>query len=72
MGKIKEGDKVSWKYGNGIGEGKVTEVHTTAFEKEVQGKVIKRNGTPEEPALLIKQDNGHEVVKSVSEVEKQD
>ena len=72
MGKIKEGDKVSWKYGNGIGEGKVTEVHTAEFEKEVQGKVVKRNGTPEEPALLIKQDNGHEVVKSVSEVEKQD
>jgi len=71
MSKIKEGDKVSWKYGNGTGEGKVTEVHTAEFEKEV-GKVIKRNGTPEEPALLIRQDNGHEVVKSVSEVEKQD
>ena len=70
MSKIKKGDQVSWKYGNGTGDGIVTEVHTTEFEKEVQRKVIKRNGAPDEPALLIKQENGHEVVKSASEVEK--
>lgn len=70
MSKIKKGDQVSWKYGNGTGEGTVTEIHTIAFEKKVQGKAIKRNGTTDEPALLIKQENGHEVVKSASEVEK--
>ena len=70
MSNLKKGDHVTWKYGNGEGEGRITEIHTDDFEKEVQGKVIKRKGSSDEPALLIKQDNGHEVVKSASEVEK--
>lgn len=70
MATAKKGDQVEWKYGKSKAEGKVTEVQTKEVNKKVQGKTIKRKGSKEEPALVIKQDNGKEVVKSASEVTK--
>jgi len=70
MTTVKKGDNVEWKYGKSKAEGKVAEVHKEDVNKNVQGKTIKRKGSKEEPALVIKQDNGKEVVKSASEVDK--
>jgi len=70
MAAIKKGDEVEWKYGKGKGTGKVTEVHPEQVNRKIQGKLIKRNGSKEEPALVIKQKEDNEVIKSASEVEK--
>ena len=67
---MKKGDTVRWKYGRGHAKGKVVEIHQDTFEKTVQGAPIKRNGSPENPALLIEQEDGGQVVKLSSEVEK--
>lgn len=69
MATIKKGDDVSWKYGKGEAEGTVSEVHKEDISRKVQGTVVKRKGSAEEPALVIKQDE-KKVVKSASEVTK--
>lgn len=69
MATVKKGDDVTWKYGKGEAEGTVTEVHEEDVAKTIKGKTIKRKGSAEEPALVIKQDDS-EVVKSASEVDK--
>lgn len=50
-------------------EGTVDEVHKEDVEKTVQGTKIKRKGSSDEPALIIKQGD-KKVVKSASEVTK--
>lgn len=70
MTTLKKGDQVEWKYGKSKAAGKVTELHQDDVSKKVQGKTVKRKGSAQEPALVIKQDNGKEVIKSASEVTK--
>lgn len=67
---MKKGDTVHWNYGKGEGEGKVEEIFTEPVEKKIKGTTVKRKGSKEEPAMLIKQENGNEVLKSESELTK--
>lgn len=69
MDKPKKGDKVSWKYGKGEAEGTIAEVHKDDVERKVQGATVKRKGSADEPALVIKQ-GSKRIVKSASEVTK--
>lgn len=70
MDTPRKGDKVSWKYGKGKAEGTIEEVHKDDVERTVQGATVKRKGSTEEPALVIKQDHKR-IIKSASEVTKQ-
>ena len=63
----KKGNTVRWKYGTGTGEGKVIKVYKTSVTRKFGDSEITRNGTEDNPALLIKQD-GAEVLKLASEV----
>ena len=69
MATVKKGDDVTWKYGKGEAEGTVAEVHKEDVNKSVQGTKVKRKGSAEEPALVIKQGD-KKIVKSSSEVTK--
>lgn len=69
MEKPNKGDKVSWKYGKGEAEGIIAEVHKEDIKRNIQGAAVKRKGSAEEPALVIKQ-GSKQVVKSASEVNK--
>lgn len=66
--KFKIGDTVEWNWGNGTGNGTITEVYTEEVIKTLQGSEVKRNATGEDPAYLIEQDDGDEVLKSHSEL----
>ena len=70
MADYSKGDKVSWEWGNGRGEGKVTETFTKKVTRTLKGSEITRNGSDDDPALLIEQDDGDEVLKLSSEVDK--
>lgn len=72
MTKFHKGTKVSWKWGNGKGEGKVAESFTEDVERKIEGSVIKRKASEDEPAYLIEQEDGAKVLKSHSELEKAD
>ena len=66
----RKGDKVSWNWGNGIGEGEIKEIFTDDVTRTIKGAEVKRNATDDDPAYLIKQADGDEVLKSVSELNK--
>ncbi|GAA4399311.1 DUF2945 domain-containing protein [Nibrella viscosa] len=66
---IKKGDQVRWKWGAGHAEGKVVEVHHEEVERTIDGKQIKRNGSGDNPAVLIEQDDKQRVLKLASELE---
>jgi len=70
MKTVKKGDDVSWNYGKGKAKGEITEVHENDIERTVQGTTVKRKGSAEEPALVIKQ-GSKKIVKSASEVTKE-
>lgn len=67
--KFKQGAKVKWKWGNGYGNGKVTETFTDKVTRTISGTEVTRNASADEPAYLIEQEDGDRVLKSHSEVE---
>jgi hypothetical protein len=66
--QIKTGSSVSWEWGKGTASGKVTEIYREEITKTIKGSKIKRNGTKDNPAYLIEQENGTQVLKLKSEL----
>jgi hypothetical protein len=65
---MRKGTKVSWKYGTGTATGKIEETHKESVTRKLQGAEITRNGTPDNPAFVIVQENGDRVLKLKSEI----
>ncbi len=65
---MRKGTTVTWKYGTGTATGKIEETHKETVTRKLQGADIVRHGTPDNPALLIVQENGDRVLKLQSEV----
>ncbi len=65
-----EADKVKWKWGEGYGHGKVQSKFEEKTARTINGSEVTRNGTSDEPALYIDSDDGNNVLKLASEVEK--
>lgn len=70
MANIQEGDKVAWDWGNGKGHGKVQSVFPEKTTRKIKGSEVTRNGSQDDPALYIKQDDGDAILKLASEVSK--
>ncbi|ABG32033.1 DUF2945 domain-containing protein [Roseobacter denitrificans] len=70
MSKISVGDNVQWNWGNGKGRGKVTKRFTEDVTQTIKGSDVTRKADADCPAFLIEQEDGDEVLKSASEVEK--
>ncbi|WP_299417737.1 DUF2945 domain-containing protein [uncultured Sulfitobacter sp.] len=69
MASFSEGDKVKWSWGNGHGSGEVQSVFEEKTTRTIKGNEVTRNGTQDDPALYIKQDDGDAVLKLASEVD---
>lgn len=69
---IREGTTVKWNWGSGTAEGTVDETHKSKVTRTINGSEVTRNGTDDDPALVIKQDDGQMVLKLKSEVERAD
>ncbi|UAB75834.1 DUF2945 domain-containing protein [Mesoflavibacter sp. SCSIO 43206] len=67
---IRQGSKVKWKWGSGTAKGKVQETYTKQITKTIKGTDVTRDGTTNNKALYIKQDEGDYVLKLENEVEK--
>ena len=67
---IREGTEVTWAWGNGSATGKVIEVHRAKVTRTLAGSEITRNGSEDDPALLIEQEDGPRVLKLSSEVDR--
>jgi hypothetical protein len=68
MAKHSTGDKVEWDWGNGTGQGTVRKTYTRKITRSIKGTDVTRNGSDDDPALFIEQDDGDEVLKLSSEV----
>ncbi len=65
---MKVGDTVAWKWGVGLAQGQVTAINPKRTQISSKGKLITRNGTAQNPAIIIRQATGTEVLKLASEV----
>ncbi len=65
---MKKGDKVHWNWGKSKAEGTIKEKSEKTITKKIQGSEVKRKASKEEPAYIIEQQNGNEVIKSESEL----
>ena len=65
---MKKGDKVHWNWGKSQAEGTIKEKSEKTITKKIKGSEVKRKGSKEEPAYVIQQASGTEVVKSESEL----
>jgi hypothetical protein len=69
---IRKGTEVKWKWGNGHASGKVSETYTESVTKTIKGSEVTRNGSSDDKALYIEQEDGDKVLKLESEVERAD
>lgn len=64
----KVGSSVKWKWMGGYVDGTIVEIHFGPIEKELKGKKIKRNGSVEKPAYLVKSQAGNFALKLHTEL----
>jgi predicted FMN-binding regulatory protein PaiB len=67
---IRTGTVVTWNWGTSEAEGTVTEVHHDKVTRTTKGEQVTRNGTADDPAYVIEQEDGTVVLKLASEVER--
>jgi hypothetical protein len=67
---IRTGTTVKWKWGSSWAKGKVAEVHHDKVTRTTKGQEITRNGSDDDPAYVIEQEDGTTVLKLASEVER--
>ena len=70
MAEINVGDEVAWNWGNGTATGTVKERFEDEVTRTIEGNEVTRHASSDEPAFLIEQDDGDEVLKSITELEK--
>ena len=63
---------VQWDWGNGTAKGQITERFEREVTRTLQGSEITKQGSEDNPAYLIKQDDGDKVLKLGSEIEAQE
>jgi hypothetical protein len=68
--QIRKGTVVTWKWGRSTASGKVSEIHRETVTRRTKGESVTRNGSAEDPAYVIEQDDGTVVLKLRSEVER--
>ncbi|MFN3225054.1 MAG: DUF2945 domain-containing protein [Hyphomicrobiales bacterium] len=66
-----KGTRVEWNWGQGTGTGKIVEIYTSDVTKTIKGTEVTRNASSDEPAYLIEQEDGDQVLKSHSELSAQ-
>ena len=70
MASYNVGDKVKWEWGNGTATGKVEKTYEKKITRKLQGSEVTRDGSKDDPALYIEQEDGDGVLKLSSEVKK--
>ena len=66
--KFQKGQKVKWNWGNGEGNGKIEERFERRVQRTFKGNKVVKNGTEDNPAYIIEQDDGDKVLKRGSEL----
>lgn len=67
---IRVGTDVSWTWGAHTATGTVVEIHRERVTRTLAGSEITRNGSDDDPAYVIEQEDGARVLKLRSEVDR--
>jgi len=67
---FQEGDQVTWNWGANVAHGRIVERFTRRVQRTTKGTKVVRNGSKDNPAYLIEQDDGDRVLKEGSELSK--
>ena len=62
---------VEWEWGSGKGQGQIKDRFEREVTRTLQGSEITRKGDADDPAYLIRQEDGDEVLKLGSELSAQ-
>jgi len=65
---LRKGSKVSWKWGAHEAHGKIVERFTAKVTRTLKGTEVTREASAKEPAFLIEQEDGDQVLKSKTEL----
>jgi len=65
---LRKGSKVSWTWGAHEAHGKIVERFTTKVTRTLKGTEVTREASAKEPAFLIEQEDGDQVLKSKTEL----
>lgn len=68
MADFDTGTEVQWNWGNGTGTGTITKRYTSDVTKTLKGTKVTRKASKDNPAYLIAQEDGDQVLKSKSEL----
>ncbi len=66
---FRTGQHVQWSWGSGTATGRIAERFERKVQRTIKGSRIRRNGTADNPAYLIEQEDGDKVLKRGSELE---
>lgn len=69
---IRSGTQVKWNHAGHEAVGKVIEVFHQQTTRTIQGNRVTRDASDEQPAYLIEQEDGDQILKSSTEVERSD
>ncbi|MGB3377478.1 MAG: DUF2945 domain-containing protein [Allopontixanthobacter sediminis] len=64
----RSGQHVTWNWGNGTAKGQIAERFERKVTRTLKGSEVTRDGSDDNPAYLIKQEDGDEVLKLGSEI----
>ncbi|MEL6647486.1 MAG: DUF2945 domain-containing protein [Pseudomonadota bacterium] len=64
------GEKVAWDWGNGTGTGTIEKKYTQKITRKIKGSEVTRDASEDDPAFLIEQEDGDQVLKSETELRK--
>jgi hypothetical protein len=62
------GQKVTWSWSGGTATGTIRDRYERKVTRKIKGSEITRNGDKDNPAYLIEQEDGDEVLKLSSEL----
>lgn len=65
---FRKGSKVRWQWGSGTATGRIVERFIKPVSRTIKGTAVKRDASAKEPAYLIEQEDGDQVLKSKSEL----
>ena len=65
---LRKGSKVSWTWGAHEAHGKIVERFTAKVTRTLKGTEVTREASAKEPAFLIEQEDGDQVLKSKTEL----
>jgi hypothetical protein len=69
---IQAGDHVAWQWGQGLAQGTVDEVHFEPTSITTKDTTVSRNGSEDDPAVVVRSNKGVKVLKLLHEVQRTD